>query len=340
MSTDAANVLNRYPADCQPAVCTSLQGAGGFSGAAIWRLETARGTLALRRWPPEHPTPERLTWIHAVARYARHRGFALLPQPIATRDGQTFAIHAGRLWQVEPWLPGAADYASWPSTLRLQNALIALARFHRGAEAFPGVDPQHGPSPGVIERRIRLAKLLAGGMAELTAALESRRLPAEIAQLGRHWLTLVPRAAYIVAPELDTAAALTVRQQPCLRDIWSEHMLFAGEEVSGIIDLGAMRVETVATDVARLLGSLEGDNATGWQIGLAAYGSIRPLDDRELRLATAIDRGNVVLSGTLWLQWLSVEGRTFDDVGAIATRIRRGLARLETLVASGSGDGI
>ena len=101
-----------------------------------------------------------------------------------------------------------------------------------------------------------------------------------------------------------------------------------------------MRVETVATDVARLLGSLEGDNATGWQTGLAAYGSIRPLDDRELRLATAIDRGNVVLSGTLWLQWLSVEGRTFDDVGAIATRIRRGLARLETLVASGSGDGI
>lgn len=340
MITDVAYVLNRYPAECQPAVCTPLHGAGGFSGASIWRLDTARGPLALRRWPPEHPTPERLAWIHAVARHALQQGFNLLPQPIATRDGQTFAIQAGRLWQVEPWLAGVADYANRSSTPRLQNALIALARFHRAAEIFPGVDPQHGPSPGVIERRTRLAKLLAGGMAELTAALESRRLPAEIAQLGRRWLTLVPRAAYIVTAELDAAATLTVRQQPCLRDIWSEHVLFAGEEVSGIIDLGAMRAETVATDVARLLGSLEGDNATGWQTGLAAYGSIRPLDDRELRLATAIDRGNVVLSGTLWLQWLAVEGRTFDDVSAIAARIRRGLERLETLAASRAGDGI
>ncbi len=344
MNRDVQSVLASYPPDCRAESCLSLGSAGGFSGAAIWKLRCARGSLALRRWPPEHPSPPRLSWIHSVAAHAAAHGFDLLPQPITTTDGQTFVHHAGRLWELTPWLPGQADYHQRPSNQRLDNAMLALARLHRAVESFEHVDTHLGPSPGAIDRRIRIAKLLAGELTELSAALEARPVPPEIADIGRRWIAAFPLAATVAAPLLDDAAGFRVAQQPCLRDVWSDHVLFTGDEVTGIVDLGAMRVESVATDVARLLGSmvgsmvgsLVGDDAALWQTGLASYTSLRPLDERELHLAFALDLGNVVLSGTLWLRWLLVDGRQFDDIAAIINRLRNGLQRLETLARRGT----
>jgi homoserine kinase type II len=331
MNDELETVLARFPADCRPRACSSLGAAGGFSGAAIWKLETPRGTLALRRWPAEHPTPERLAWIHAVTTFAARNGFGLLPQPVLTNDGVSFVTAPGGLWQLEPWLPGEADYRTRPSEQKLKNALAALARFHRAVESF-GSGPHRGPSPGVAERRVRLSKLIAGGLAELRAALDARGVRPDITEIGRRWLDLIPRSAALVGPLLDRAAAFEVSLQPCLRDVWSDHVLFVSDEVSGIVDLGAMRVETVATDVARLLGSLAGDDKAVWSAGLAAYRAIRPLDEHELESAAAIDRGNVVLAGPLWMRWMLLEGRQFENVGAIVERLRIGLARLEVLV--------
>ena len=74
------SVLAHYPPDCAPRAWTKA--ASGFSGAEVYRLETARGTLALRRWPAEHPSPERLWWIHTVLTQAVANGFDRLPLPI------------------------------------------------------------------------------------------------------------------------------------------------------------------------------------------------------------------------------------------------------------------
>jgi homoserine kinase type II len=334
MLPDTHPVLAHYPPDCRTADCVSLGSAGGFSGAAIWKLSVPQGALALRRWPPEHPSPRRLAWIHAVAAHAAQRGFGLLPLPITALDGRSFVHHDGRRWELAPWMPGEADYRQRPSRRRLENAMLALARFHRSVEDFEHVDMHRSPSPGAADRRIRIAKLLAGELAELSEALVSRTIPPEVADAGRRWVALFPAAAGVVAPLLDEAACYQVAQQPCLRDVWSDHVLFTGDDVSGIVDLGAMRTESVATDVARLLGSLVGDDGEGRLAGLASYESVRPLGEQELRLATAIDRGNVVLSGTLWLRWLLVEGRQFDDIGAIVGRLQMGLTRLETLARS------
>jgi Ser/Thr protein kinase RdoA (MazF antagonist) len=347
-NADFDRLLARYPADCRPRAYASLGSGGGFSGAAIWKLETARGPLALRRWPPEHPTPERLAWIHAVAKHADIHGFGLLPQPIPTCDdgtggpaarqtaGQTFVTESGRLFQLEPWLPGKADYLAYPSETRLAAAFSALARFHKAVETFPNPETSFGPSPGVIERRVRLAKLFAGELANVTTALASNtdaRLAA-IVELGHRTLALVPAAAARVAPLLEQAANLQVPLQPCLRDIWSDHVLFTGDEVAGIIDLGAMRIESVGTDIARLLGSMAGDDAAARQVAIATYTQVRELSGAELQVAQAIDDGNVVLSGILWLEWLLVERRKFTDFATIAARLQTGLTRLEHLVHS------
>ena len=59
--------------------------------------------------------------------------------------------------------------------------------------------------------------------------------------------------------------------QPCIRDVWHDHILFLGDSVSGIVDYGAMAVDTVAGDIARLLGSLVGNHVADWEEGIDAY---------------------------------------------------------------------
>ena len=61
--------------------------------------------------------------------------------------------------------------------------------------------------------------------------------------------------------------------QPCLCDIWHDHVLFEGDAVTGLIDYGSVRMDHVAADLARLLGSLVGDDRGQWEWGLAAYGN-------------------------------------------------------------------
>jgi hypothetical protein len=337
INTDIQAVLERYPAECRAGSAVPLGPGGGFSGARIWKLSTQCGQLALRRWPAEHPTPERLAWIHAVADHSFANGFRLLAQPIATRDGRTFVYHAARLWELTPWLPGEADRTHPPKTERLQNALRELAAFHRSAEAFPRTRSRRGPSPNVAKRRAKLAQMIAGGLAKLDGALDAPQVSPEIRELGRQYMTLFPRVSPIVGPMLDEVARFEVALQPALRDIWNEHVLFAGDNVTGILDLGAMGIESPASDVARLLGSFVGNDGAAWEIGLAAYTAIRPLDEDERRLATAIAQANILLAPGNWLQWLLIERRTFDDMPAVVKRLRITVERLREFVARASG---
>ncbi|RIK79517.1 MAG: hypothetical protein DCC68_12970 [Planctomycetota bacterium] len=337
MDADVQAVLERYPPDCRAASGVALGSAGGFSGARIWKLQAARGTLALRCWPQEHPSPERLAWIHHVAAHALANGFTLLAQPVRTTDGATFVYRAGRLWELAPWLGGVADYHARPSRERLSNAMQALARFHRAVESFPFIELQRGPSPGIVERRARLARLLVGGLEELSAALTSRPVAPEVADACRRFVSLFPRAAALVGPLVEDATRLDVALQPCLGDVWSDHVLFVGDEVTGIVDLGAMRVDSVAADIARLLGSLAASDAAARDLGAAAYEIVRPLDADERCLVIVIERANIALSPALWLRWLLVDGRTFDDPAAVTKRLLAAVARLERLVSEPRG---
>ena len=61
--------------------------------------------------------------------------------------------------------------------------------------------------------------------------------------------------------------------QPCLCDPWHDHVLFTGDQVSGVIDYGSVKEDHIAVDLARLLGSLVEDDENAWSIGLKAYQS-------------------------------------------------------------------
>ncbi|MEQ8789646.1 MAG: phosphotransferase [Pirellulaceae bacterium] len=306
----------------------SLGGAGGFSGAEFWRIRSSRQTLCLRRWPPEHPSPKRLLFQHAVLRHVHQQGVKIVPVPLAADDGTTFVTVEGRMWELAPWLPGEADFRQNPSRARLEAALRALAQFHAAAALFPTNVAPCSPSPG-LRQRLEMVRRWLSGDGEL---LERRIVDAdwrELAQRARRLLPMFRALAPAIDKELADAAPALLPQQPVLRDIWHDHVLFEGDRVSGLIDFGAMQIDSVAGDVARLLGSLARDDADLWRVGLSAYEAIRPLSKDERLAVTVFDRSTMLLSGMNWLRWIYLDGRSFDDRRRVEARLDEILARQE-----------
>jgi homoserine kinase type II len=338
MATDAdvQTILSQYPPDCAPRQIKPLGNAGGFSGSKLWSIDAPRGRLCLRQWPAAQPSQQRLDFIHAVLRHVAANGFRRLPLPIPAATGATYVEHAGRLWELAPWMPGEIDRAAATSPTRITAALEALAEFHLASSTFSHSGVRFGPSPGLIERKERLERLLAGELNEIERSLDDRLWP-ELAQRGRRYLSVFRRAAPDVNTRLHDAASIAVPWQPCLRDIWRENVLFVGEDVSAILDFASMRVETVAGDVARLIGSFAGDDHRLWEQALAAYRKSRPLADGDVRLVTAFDQSGVLLTGVSWLDWVFRQRREFPDKSAVMERFNFALGRLESLGSSRAG---
>jgi Ser/Thr protein kinase RdoA (MazF antagonist) len=304
-----------------------LAGAGGFSGSQLWKVAAPAGEYCLRRWP-EETTAERLAFIHACQRHWRGSGLAFIPVPMDSSTGRTFVEHQGHLWELATWMPGKADYRDHPSPARLAAAMQALARIHEAAATMTG-QSRVATSPGLAARLKQLRELRDGGIERIAAAVVSRPLAWD--KFARQICDKFRQFALLVEPRLADAVTISGPLFPCLRDVWHNHVLFTGDDVTGIIDFGAARVESPAGDIARLVGSLVGDDQRGWDAALAAYDASRPLGARQRQLIRAFDASNVLLSGINWLSWLYLEQREFEDAAAVTRRLAEISARLERI---------
>ncbi len=107
----------------------------------------------------------------------------------------------------------------------------------------------------------------------MTEAVEPGDWPELRTVVGSGWRWRY--GAGTLASRAGAAELLAAPLQPCIRDVWHDHVLFVGDDVSGLVDFGAMQPDSVAADIARLLGSLAGDDRQAWTIGLAAYESVQ-----------------------------------------------------------------
>jgi len=324
-------ILRYFPPGCQPTRVEPLGSAGGLSGASFWRIVAPRGALVLRLWPIEHPTPEGLQFIHAVLQHAATRGMNILPVPIATTAGATFVRHDGYLWELAPWLPGNADYEKFPRVEKLRAAMTALAQFHLAVANFPTTPPlapSRDPAPAVTHRLTHLHDLQTGGIDSLTRSIINTAWP-DLALLAGQFVVELPRVVPLAIARLAPLADVPLPIQPCIRDVWHDHVLFEGDAVTGLLDFGAMQFDTPATDVARLLGSLVGDDATGWHEGLAAYSAVRPLSNQESLAVFALDTAGTILAGCNWIRWIYVDARQFETPSQIVSRFAQVLKRTQ-----------
>ncbi len=110
--------------------------------------------------------------------------------------------------------------------------------------------------------------------------------------------------------------------QFCLCDIWHDHVLFEDNTVTGFVDYGGVKIDHVAVDLARLLGSMVEDRADLRTAGLEAYQRIRPLSLQEEELVSVLDETGTLVGLITWLKWLYVDSKQFDVRAAAALRLK------------------
>jgi homoserine kinase type II len=298
---------------------------GGFSGARLWLVEGPGGPYCLRAWPPGGVFTDYLTTVHRLLNIARQAGLDFVPAVQATPDQHTWVKAAGRSWDLTSWLPGTADFHTYPIPARLESACRALARLHL---AWAGATPGHGPCPALRRRLDRCREwqeLLASGW---RPALDVAGFDPVAGWAERAWRVLRDRLGQVPA-RLAPWVGQTFPLQPCLCDVWHDHVLFEGDRVTGLVDYGSVKVDHVSADLARLLGSLVGDDRQQYAAGLAAYAGVRPLADTERALVAALDETGTVLGLANWLKWLYHDGRVFEDRPAVAARLAALVGRME-----------
>jgi homoserine kinase type II len=296
-----------------------LDTAGGFSGARIWRGKAGDRRLCLKAHP-RGADASRLRTVHHWMNRARATGLDFVPQVERTRAGQTVVEAADRPWELLSWLPGRADFHDNPSDLRLCAAVSALAQLH---DAWSGLALPAVPCPAVTRRQQALTEwdqLVKGGWRPRFPADDPVRPYAEAA-----W-DLLPAAVALATAGLADWLTRPVPVQPCAGDLWHDHVLFEGDGVTGLIDFGAARVDHVAVDLARLLGSLVPDDAARTEVALRDYEAIRPIPQPQL--VHLLDRTGVVVSAANWLRWLYHDGRRYGARSAVATRLAGIVERL------------
>ena len=332
-------VLARYAPCVLPLRVESLGNRGGFSGAGIWRVVTEAGDFVLRRWPSPGLPRTRISGLHRLLEHLRMDGLKFVAVPLRTKEGTSLPRDFVHDWQLEPWLPGVADFHANSTNERLRAAMAALAQWHLAAERFvPESDSARwfasraaSPSPAVGERLALLGTADSGQMDHMERRVTQSKDSA-VRELSRQVLDLFRRGHVRVVAELQLVRDTAVRLQPCLRDVWHDHVLFAGDAVTGLIDPSACRTESVASDLSRLIGSLVKDDRAAWDIALAEYQRHRPLTANELALVAVLDRSGVLLSGWTWLEWLYFERRPFVEIDAVERRLKTILERMQKLI--------
>jgi Ser/Thr protein kinase RdoA (MazF antagonist) len=318
-------VLSRYPVFVSGVSLISLGNRGGFSGARLWRVEGSPHHLCLRAWPPDGISAERLTYLHQLMHLARKAGLAFVPPVVATNEGLTWVEHGGQLWELTAWLPGRADFHERPVPTRLESACTALALLHG---AWSGVAAASGPCPA-IERRLDTLRewtaLLQSGWRPQFAGWEADPVRPWAERAWRIWQLQGNQLPPMLAPWTQRVWPL----QPCLCDVWHDHLLFEGDQLTGLVDYGGAKLDHIAVDLARLLGSTAGDDTQLRAIGLGAYTRIRPLSASETELIQVLDETGTLLGMTNWLKWLYQEQRTFEDRHAVARRLASLVERVE-----------
>ncbi len=276
------------------------------------------GTRVARLWPQDAFIHNRIENVHAWLGHLKHLAF--VPLPCLTRDGATFVERDGRYFQVEPWKQGAARRLD-PKDEDVIQAFEALARVHQALRGFQRV----GPSPGLLRRQADLRSLgvtLSQLRDEVRAAV-----PSVERDLALRCLERIEARAQQVSGQFKPIPGAELLQ-PCLRDCHAGHFLFDGDRLTGLIDFGAMDVDSVAADLARLLST--------WRLGAAlrqaafdAYARVGSIDAPTLKSVALFEQAATLFRPLRWIQWHFAERRRFEDAAAVREMLRSGLEELQ-----------
>jgi len=326
--------------------------AAGFSGGSLHVVSLAEtaGRFVLKPFAAG-TARQRAEWVHQLMHHARNAGLTEVPRLLMTVAGESVVERAdGRLWELVEFVEGRP--CASPTPARAAAALGVVARLHGAFASWPGAVPDHGPSPGVVRRMEQACDLLGrpwatrldavgvrAGASEAGASEFVREVHAACRDVDRILAGPPGRRGLVAVAEAGIGA---VGRQAVLRDIWSDHVLFArgdSPRVAGIIDFHAAGIDTPVTDLARLLGSwdtavwdMQATPAPGpfsgladrWTEPLAAYEQARgqSLSAADRWLCGWLHASAVICSLDNWFRWTLEENRHFSEASRALARIR------------------
>ncbi len=321
----ASRFLGEMPSEIQ-------EQTGGLSGARVWRVQCSRGDFALRQWPTGFPTQARLNWLHRLLQKVRDRGCTLLPCPVTDVSGATWIEHESHLWECLTWVHGESLLETKPTRELLAVATMNLALLHQELcqvhqEPFPefSVIPQQ--AAGLLERSRLLEQWFGNEEAAIAERTSRQEYPASLLRI----FNLQRDALLIFGNQLRTQLAQVVAAPvpifPVLRDVQPAHVLIQETNIAGFIDVGAMRPDSAAADLARLLQRWRYAEPNWHAVALDAYNSVRPLQANERQVLDAYDSSARLLTGVQWLRWIVLESRHFEH-GRLESHLQQVLQRL------------
>jgi len=306
--------------------------AGGLSGARVWKCQSSlHGVLCLRQWSATHPTQLRLQFIHDALDRASER-LSFIPKVFRDTSGKSFWLVGDCLWEVTQWMPGLANYMRQPSRPKLESAIDGLAELHCVWFDFShekNVSPSIKQRVEMLTEWLRMRDLVEQVGANVRGSVEAAACMSTVQMLHSRGPRLLE--------ELLRADQVPVSLQPVLRDIWSDHLLYEGDRVSGVIDFGTVRMDEPATDLARMLGSLHPFELDVRLAAIEAYNRSRQEHAVDPERVELLDRSGTLLTALQWMRWLILERHKFNaDTGKLFERWQTALARMmgESLVIS------
>jgi len=295
----------------------------GLSGGTVVRCSHPLGDFALKRWPAT-TTANRLDEIHRVQQFAG-KSLNLVPELIPWRSNQMRLTTGNSNFDFARWKGGCEFNGGVGEVLAAVNrGAEAIARFHRSTV---GLGVKSAIAPAVIQRIDRLASLkglLPDAITRVSLHRESIRQAGKF--LAGNWRLLQQKSESILQKWSDRVVPI----QWVLRDIHREHVLFDQGEVTGMVDFDAVRRDTLATDLARWVGSfadLTVPNELLWSEAFCGYQSTSTISPCEQELASAIEMVNRYIQLANWVVWIAMENRTFpcgpEDIDRRVTRLLR-----------------
>lgn len=296
----------------------------GYSDACLWKNPSAK--LVLKASLATSLTLGQLNDIRTWVDFTQAQGFHLLPQLIPTSNFQAGYEYQNRVWFLMSEMPGEPDLSKATMATGVQQIAEQLARLHA---IWKSRFETCGPFPGV-RRRMKILST-----AEEIFSTFGQMIPhstRSVSEDVRSWLIrlylFLPSLVPVAVRQLESLQRLTVPIQPCLCDCWYRNFLFEDTQLTGLIDLDAMKLDHPSVDLARILGSLFPDHPAKWSEFFSYYqnGPGAPLVDPEW--VRKLDFSGTVCAGLYWMRRLLLDNPSSGHSEQVHSKIEEILRRL------------
>lgn len=277
--------------------------SGGFSGQPVFQVVSTAQTFALRAWPDNSETKNKVAnWLAVLDCFRDSHGQitsdcpfpTIVPWSFGASHDPFLAITEHHGWTLAIWLPGIP----LAQTQCSEQFRIELARLVASIHNKTSKRAVSQPSTGMRDRTFAIQSIAE----EPETRIAVPSVPGMMQTMRE--LESFAKSCY---RKLEQARELSVYQHWIVRDLWRENILIRTDgSFSGIVDLGASRVDRPLFDFIRLFGSMH-SSLEDWKWAYHHYNSVANYKLPALEECLFLHQVSIAIAIRHWIRQLQVE---------------------------------